>query len=122
MSAPHAPVWLAHIEQLADPGSLGLDPGGTGQDTLMLVRRGSDVFAYLDACPHLGGTPMAWRKNAYLNGDGSRIVCHAHGALFDIATGECLRGPCLGQRLTPLQTVVAQDGRLGVYLPHSPSP
>lgn len=116
MASDGALVWLAHIEQLSDPGAMGFDPGGTGQDTLMLVRRGSEVFAYLDACPHFGNTPMAWKKNAYLNGDGSCIVCHAHGAQFDIASGECLRGPCLGQRLTALDAVVARDGRIGVYL------
>lgn len=114
------PIWLTTLTQLPDPGSLGFDPGGTGQDTLMLVRRGSEVFAYLDSCPHHGGTPMAWRKNAYLNGDGSRIVCAAHGAQFDIASGECLRGPCLGQRLTPLDTTVSADGRVGVHLPPRP--
>lgn len=120
MPAPQSPVWLTRLEQLPDPGSQGFDPTGSGQDTLMLVRRGNEVFAYLDACPHFGDTPMAWRKNAYLNGDGSRIVCHAHGALFDIATGECLRGPCLGQSLTQLKAVVAADGLVGVHLPTRP--
>ena len=114
------PIWLTTLAQLPDPGSLGVDPGETGHDTLMLVRRGNQVFAYLDACPHHGGTPMAWRKNAYLNGDGSRIVCAAHGAQFDIASGECLRGPCLGQWLTALQTEVSADGHVGVHLPPQP--
>lgn len=117
MSPPEELVWLIHIEQLLDPGSMGFDPGNTGQDTLMLVRRGSEVFAWLDACPHHGGTPMAWRKDAYLNGDGSRIVCAAHGAQFDIASGECMRGPCMGQRLTQLETALTEEGRVGVYLP-----
>lgn len=120
MAAPDVLVWLTRIEHLADPGSLGFDPGDTGQDTVLLVRRDSEVFAYLDACPHHGGTPMAWRKDAYLNGDGSRIVCAAHGAQFDIASGECTRGPCMGQRLTRLETALADDGHVGVYLPPRP--
>lgn len=46
---------------------------------------------------------MAWRKDAYLSGDGQHIVCHAHGARFDIATGVCNLGPCLGHALTPVR-------------------
>ena len=41
-------------------------------------------------------------KDAYLNAARDRIVCAAHGAQFDIATGICTLGPCLGQRLQPV--------------------
>ncbi|GLU33235.1 Rieske (2Fe-2S) protein [Trinickia caryophylli] len=116
MQVAHLPIRLARLDELADPGSRGFDPAGRGRDTLLIVRRGDDVFAYLDACPHYGNTPMAWRKDAYLNGDGTRIVCHAHGAQFDIATGVCLSGPCLGQRLTPLETTVADNGDICVFM------
>ncbi len=53
---------------------------------------------------------MAWRKDAYLNGDGTRIVCHAHGAQFEIASGVCVLGPCLGQKLERVDIEVAEDG------------
>src|SRR6516225_3643452 len=72
-------VRLARIDELPDPGARGFDPEGAGHDTLFVVRRGAAVHAYRDACPHYGDTAMAWRKDAYLNGDGTRIVCHAHG-------------------------------------------
>jgi len=108
---------LARIDDFNDPESRGFDPAGQGRNTLLMVRRGNEVFAYLDACPHYGGTPMAWRKDAYLNGDRTRIVCHAHGAQFDIATGECLVGPCIGQRLTRIDAVVTEDGDVCVFLP-----
>lgn len=98
MSAQH----LCDFDDLPDGDSRGFDPDGRGQDTVLLVRRGERVYAYRDACPHLGGTPMAWRKDAYLSGDGQHIVCHAHGARFDIATGACVLGPCLGQSLERL--------------------
>ncbi|MDH6153414.1 MULTISPECIES: Rieske (2Fe-2S) protein [Paraburkholderia] len=117
MSVAALPIRLIAFDELDDPGSRGFDPAGQGRDTLLLVRCDGEVFAYLDACPHYGGTPMAWRKDAYLNGDGTRIVCHAHGAQFDIATGECLVGPCLGQRLTRLDTTVTEDGDVSVFMP-----
>jgi nitrite reductase/ring-hydroxylating ferredoxin subunit len=92
---------LCHLDDLPVIGSRGFDPQHTGQDSLLLVRRGEQVFAYVDRCPH-HDTPMAWRKDAYLNGPGDRIVCAAHGAQFEIDTGVCTLGPCLGQSLTAL--------------------
>jgi nitrite reductase/ring-hydroxylating ferredoxin subunit len=110
MMQPFGAIRLAHIDDLADPGARGFDPFGAGHDTLFVVRRGAGVRAYRDACPHFGDTPMAWRKDAYLSGDGTRIVCSAHGAQFDIASGECMLGPCLGQRLAPVDIDVTSDG------------
>ena len=104
-------IRLVSVDELPDPGARGFDPDGLGRDTLFVVRRGAQIRAYRDACPHFfGETQMAWRKNAYLNGDGTRIVCYAHGAQFDIATGECLLGPCHGQALTPVEIEVTSDG------------
>ncbi|MBN3786499.1 Rieske (2Fe-2S) protein [Burkholderia sp. Ac-20353] len=110
MSKRFPSIRLASVDDLPDPGARGFDPDGLGRDTLFVVRRGAQIRAYRDACPHFGDTPMAWRKDAYLNGDGTRIVCHAHGAQFDIASGECLLGPCLGQQLTPVEIDVTGDG------------
>ena len=95
-------ILLCRLDELPDGGSRGFDPARTGQDTVLLVRQGARVYGWRDACPHHGGTPMAWRKDAYLNAARDRIVCAAHGALFDIATGICTLGPCLGQRLQPV--------------------
>jgi nitrite reductase/ring-hydroxylating ferredoxin subunit len=110
MPKPFCSIRLANVDDLPDPGARGFDPARAGHDTVFVVRRGAELRAYRDACPHFGDTPMAWRKDAYLNGDGTRIVCHAHGAQFEIASGECLLGPCLGQRLTPVAIEVTSDG------------
>ena len=45
-----------------------------------------------------------------LNGAGSHIACHAHGAWFEIDTGACVQGPCLGKRLTRVPLVVDDAG------------
>src|SRR5690242_16131677 len=94
---------LCRIEELPDGGCRGFDPTQCGRDTLFVIRRDQQLYAYLDACPHYGTTPMAWRKDAYLNSAGDRIVCSAHGALFDITNGRCTLGACLGQSLTPVR-------------------
>ena len=67
---------------------------------IFVVRHRGQVHAWRDACPHYGSTPLAWRRDAYLNADASRIVCAAHGAQFEPDTGLCTLGPCLGQSLT----------------------
>lgn len=82
---------------------------------VIVVRKGESVFAYLDACPHYSpGTPMAWKANAYLDGEGKHIACHSHGALFDIETGECLAGPCLGKSLQAVALEIDRSGHIRV--------
>lgn len=100
---------LCHWRDLPDGASRGFDPTGRGQDTVLVVRQGGRLYAYADACPH-HGTPMAWRKDHYLNAAEDRIVCAAHGAQFDIDTGQCMLGPCLGDRLTPLPLTLQANG------------
>ena len=104
-----ATVGLCRVDDLPDGESRGFDPETRGQDTVLIVRQGDRLYGYLDACPHYGGTPMAWRKDAYLNAARDRIVCAAHGAQFDIPSGKCTLGPCLGQSLTAVPLVI-RDG------------
>jgi nitrite reductase/ring-hydroxylating ferredoxin subunit len=108
---------LCHLQDLPDGSSRGFDPTGSGRDTVLLVRQGAQVFAYRDACPHVQAAAMAWRKDRYLNAAGTRIVCHAHGAEFDIATGVCTLGPALGLALTPVAVATQPDGTV-CLMPH----
>ena len=101
-------IFLCHFDNLPEGESRGFDPWHEGQDSVLVVRRGENVVGWLDACPHHGGTPMAWRKDAYLNAARTRIVCAAHGAEFDIESGICTLGPCLGQGLQPVELVITQ--------------
>jgi nitrite reductase/ring-hydroxylating ferredoxin subunit len=96
---------LCHLNDVPDGASRGFDPRGAGRDTMFVVRQGGTLHAWLNACPH-HGTSMPWRRHAYLNAAGDRIVCSAHGALFEIDTGRCTLGSCLGQALTPVPVVV----------------
>ncbi|WNG22865.1 Rieske (2Fe-2S) protein [Cystobacter fuscus] len=109
-------VFLCRLDELPDGQSRGFDPLRSGQDTVLVVRQGRVLHAWRDDCPHQPGTAMAWRKDAYLNRDGSRIVCHAHGARFAIATGVCTLGPCLGQALTRVPVLLDSDDRVHVVI------
>ena len=102
---------LCHLDELPDGGARGFDPQASGRDALFVVRRGRDLRAWLDACPHYG-TPLPWRKDAYLNAAGDRIVCAAHGAQFELEHGLCTLGPCLGDALTPLALTLHDNGEV----------
>jgi nitrite reductase/ring-hydroxylating ferredoxin subunit len=63
-----------------------------------IVRRGSEVFGYVDLCPHMQ-LPLAQKLDHYLTPDGQLIACSWHDALFRIENGKCVGGPCTGQSL-----------------------
>lgn len=110
---------LCRFDDLPDGRSRGFDPLGEGRDTMFIVRRGAAIYAYRNACPHYDRARMAWKKNEFLNGDRSRIMCAAHGAEFTIEEGECTIGPCLGQRLTPVR-VELRGTEVWVIGPYAP--
>lgn len=114
--APTRQCRVARAADLPEGASRGFDPTGAGRTTVFVVRHHGALHAWRDACPHIDGAPMAWRQDAYLNHDRSRIVCHAHGAQFDIATGACLIGPCLGQALSPVQVIETPAGDIVLSL------
>ncbi len=93
---------LCRMDDLPDGRSRGFDPLGEGRDTMFIVRQGDRLYGYRNHCPHYSNARMAWKKDEFLNVDRSRIMCGAHGALFDIETGQCTLGPCLGDSLTPV--------------------
>ncbi|HET8611137.1 MAG TPA: Rieske (2Fe-2S) protein [Sphingomonas sp.] len=75
-----------------------------------VMRRGNEVFGYVDRCPH-AGLPLAQQLDDYLAPDGAHIVCSWHGAVFAVENGACLGGPCAGAALTPWPVKV-EDGRI----------
>jgi nitrite reductase/ring-hydroxylating ferredoxin subunit len=99
MSAAAAGRPLCRVADIADPGSKGfeLDDGRS----IFLVRRGASVAGYLNSCPHTGG-PLDWVEGQFLDQTRQQIVCATHGAIFAIADGLCIAGPCAGERLTPV--------------------
>jgi nitrite reductase/ring-hydroxylating ferredoxin subunit len=118
---PSAAVRLCALAELPDGGARGFDPLARGRDTVFAVRQGESPRVWADRCPH-HGTPMPWRKDAYLNAAGDRIVCAAHGALFEIDSGLCVQGPCLGDRLRPVPFTLTDQGELLLTAPPSPIP
>lgn len=67
-------------------------------ESLILVRHGDRVDAFLNVCPH-AGRPLDWAPGQFLVSRDGHLVCAAHGASFVLSTGECVAGPCRGDAL-----------------------
>jgi len=109
---------LAALAEIPDGAARGFDPLGQGRDTMFVVRQGGAVFGWRNFCPHYGHEQMAWEKDAYLSHDGARIVCGAHGAEYEIDSGTCVAGPCVGKRLTAVPLEL-RDGAVFIAGPYS---
>jgi len=105
------PRFLCPLDELPDGGSRGLLREGL-DDRLCVVRQGGEVFVWLNDCPH-EHRPMEFRQDQFLSGDGGHIVCYAHSAHFDLRSGHCFAGPCVGQHLIPVPAQV-RDGAVWI--------
>ena len=79
-----------------------------GRD-IFVVREGGAAYGYVNSCPHQG-TPLDWTPDQFISEDTGLILCATHGALFEIADGACVSGPCEGDRLTPVALRVDESG------------
>jgi len=103
---------LCRLADIAEGAGKGFTLGrGLARREIFVVRRGAEVFGYVNSCPHLG-SPLDFQPDRFVNADGSYIQCHTHGALFEIQTGHCVAGPCAGQALEPVALAVDDTGRV----------
>jgi len=90
---------LCTVSDIPDGGAKGIDAaeGGVAED-LILLRRGSEVFAFVNRCPHQG-TPLETFPDKFLDQTGEILICSTHGARFRVRDGFCVDGPCEGASL-----------------------
>ncbi|MDY1032807.1 Rieske (2Fe-2S) protein [Stenotrophomonas sp. CFBP8980] len=79
-------------------------------ESLVIHRDGDSVRGFLNICPH-AGRRLDWAPGQFLKSREGHLVCAAHGASFALDSGECVAGPCKGDRLraVPLQV---RDGQV----------
>jgi nitrite reductase/ring-hydroxylating ferredoxin subunit len=99
---------LCRLDDINDGGSKEIAMNESNLVTLCMVRQDDAVHAYVNSCPHTGA-PLNWSADKFLSRDGTMIQCGLHGALFRIADGRCIWGPCLHQSLIPVPVAV-RDG------------
>ena len=103
---------LCRPSDIPDGGTLALPAPPGSLTSLFAIRRGDIVLIYVNACPHLG-VSLDWAPGAFLSSDGSHIVCAMHGAQFEIETGRCFAGPCIGEHLEKVPHQL-EDGMIAV--------
>ncbi len=101
-------IYLCRLNDMEDPGTRGFVFPHIQRGRLVLLKKNGRFTAFINSCPHTGA-PMEWKPNQFLDNDNEFIQCALHGALFDTGTGECLRGPCVGEFLQ--QETLVIDGQ-----------
>ena len=100
---------LCRFADIPDGGARGFAVEGPGfVQRIIVARRGGAVYGYVNSCPH-AGTMLDWRPDQFLSLDRTMILCATHGALFEIASGVCIAGPCTGDRLTPVAIELGRE-------------
>jgi nitrite reductase/ring-hydroxylating ferredoxin subunit len=100
---------LCRLAEIPEPGARGFTlEAEAGRREVFVVRSLGHVFAYENACPHIG-TPLDFMPDQFLTRDRRHLLCSTHGALFEIATGLCIYGPCKGRSLRVV-SVALRDG------------
>lgn len=78
-------------------------------ESIVLVRRGAQVRAWLNVCPH-AGRRLDWAPGRFLVSKERHLVCAAHGASFEMDAGVCVAGPCRGESLRAVPLLTGDDG------------
>ena len=71
------------------------------------------VVCYLNRCAHVP-TEMDWQPGEFLDADRRFILCSMHGAIYEPTSGQCIGGPCRGERLMAID-VVERGGQVYWY-------
>jgi nitrite reductase/ring-hydroxylating ferredoxin subunit len=109
MSMSDKEIAVGPIEELEDPGCREFQIGeGDWPFRGFVVREGDDVYAYQNFCVHVGH-PLNWVPDSFLTKDRKKIICASHGAVYEIDSGLCVKGPCVGKSLNKVDVDV-RDG------------
>ena len=73
-----------------------------GEHAVVIIRNSAGIFAYRNSCPHRG-IRLEWQPDTFLDVEKQFIQCATHGALFTIEEGECVAGPCPGEKLEQIE-------------------
>lgn len=92
---------LCRLDDIPPGGAAAIDaslPGDSADPSSVIVLRDGDrVHAYLNVCPH-AGRRLDYAPGKFLRKDDT-LICAVHGATFSLADGLCVAGPCRGEHL-----------------------
>jgi nitrite reductase/ring-hydroxylating ferredoxin subunit len=101
---------LCRVDEIPDGGATAVDAMlADGEESVILLRHGGQVQAYLNICPHTA------RRLDYAPGKfllkNDTLICAVHGATFNQTDGLCVAGPCRGEHLRAV-AVRVEDGEI----------
>jgi nitrite reductase/ring-hydroxylating ferredoxin subunit len=100
---------LCKTHDIADPGSKSFEVEQDSKTvSLFVVHKDGAFNAYINSCPHTG-VNLEWQEDRFLDMDNMFIQCSTHDALFEVDTGACIAGPCIGDALQPVELVIEDD-------------
>ncbi|HEY0199470.1 MAG TPA: Rieske (2Fe-2S) protein [Rhodanobacter sp.] len=98
---------LCSLDDIPDGGATAVAAAlADGEDSVILLRRGDEVRAYLNVCPH-AGRQLDYAPGKFLLKNDT-LICAVHGATFNREDGLCIAGPCRGEHLR--RVAVRVDG------------
>lgn len=99
---------LCALDSIAEVGARGITLRDAGRETpVFVVRFAGEVRAYRNSCPHTG-ISLNWLPDQFFDAECRLLQCSMHGALFQPLTGECVHGPCVGDRLERLPVEIRE--------------
>lgn len=88
---------LCRLSDVPDGGARVID-GSNVAVPIVVVRRGAQVWAYANRCPHFS-VPLDFEPGEIACYRAQVLMCAHHSALFRFEDGHCIEGPCAGARL-----------------------
>jgi nitrite reductase/ring-hydroxylating ferredoxin subunit len=96
---------LCSLDDVPDGGATAVAASlPDGQDSVILLRRGDEVRAYLNVCPH-AGRQLDYAPGKFLLKNDT-LICAVHGATFNREDGLCIAGPCRGEHLRAIAVCI----------------
>lgn len=66
-----------------------------------VIRYKDQYYAYINRCAHVP-VPLDYDDGDFLDQRIGMITCKLHGAFYDPTSGQCVAGPCAGDKLQAL--------------------
>jgi nitrite reductase/ring-hydroxylating ferredoxin subunit len=102
------PAILCPVAEVTEAGKDVMHEDQGKRSYYMLFARAGEILAYHNVCPHQGRN-LNYAPDRFLFDPQGLLVCPHHGAMFDVASGICLQGPCQGASLQKVAIRIADD-------------
>lgn len=100
---------LCRVGELDATGAKGVTLGEAPDwRDIVVLRCLAGIRAYENRCPHQR-TTLETFPDRFLDESREIVICTMHGARFRSSDGECIFGPCKGQRLQPVAIRIEGD-------------